>query len=589
MIPYAERVICECDKLCSVACRFARTMKPSAYAAAPWRRKRLPGIEYLWDLVIVLGLAVVVATVLRRVGVPSIAGFILAGALAGPTALSLVDDTHQVEVLAEIGIVLLLFGIGLELSLGHLRRLWKAILLAGSIQVTATVACTAALAVWFGLATGTAVFFGCVVAISSTAVVLRGLSTRGELDSPHGRLAVGILVFQDLCVVPMLLAVPILAGAESSAQEIALAAATGLLILAGVLVAAGRVVPYLLTFVAKTKERELFVLTVFLGCFGIAWGLSQAGISLALGAFLAGLIVAGSEFRHQAMSDLIPVREVFASVFFVSVGMLLDLSDVFEHFVPTLGLLGLILAGKFTIMLVTGFVLRLPLRVAILSAAALCQIGEFSFVLLNAASGTGLLGDVLSHNLLVAIILSMLLTPLFIAFAPHLALGADRVPWLNRLLGAEPPGIDAHEPHSDHVIVAGYGRAGREVCQAARAAGFACIAVDVNVDNVRAAKAAGDLAVFGDVTQKEVLEELGCRNARLVVVTINDTRATELATLTIRRTAPDTPIIARALYDIDEESLRAAGATRVITAEATTSAVVVSACLDEIGSAERDA
>ncbi len=559
-------------------------MKPSAYAAAPWRQKRLPAIEYLWDLVIVLGLAVVVATVLRRVGVPSIAGFILAGALAGPTALSLVDDTHQVEVLAEIGIVLLLFGIGLELSLGHLRRLWKAILLAGSIQVTATVACTAALAVWFGLPTGTAVFLGCVVAISSTAVVLRGLSTRGELDSPHGRLAVGILVFQDLCVVPMLLAVPVLAGQESSTHEVALAAITGLLILVGVLVAAGRVVPYLLTFVAKTKERELFVLTVFLGCFGIAWGLSQAGISLALGAFLAGLVVAGSEFRHQAMSDLIPVREVFASVFFVSVGMLLDVSDVLEHFVPTLRLLGLILAGKFTIMLVTGFVLRLPLRVAILSAAALCQIGEFSFVLLNAASGTGLLGDVLSHNLLVAIILSMLLTPMFIAFAPHLALGADRVPWLNRLLGAEPPGIDAHEPHSDHIIVAGYGRAGREVCQAARAAGYACIAVDVNVDNVRAARAAGDLAVFGDVTQKEVLEELGCRNARLVVVTINDTRATELATLTIRRTAPDTPIIARAMYDMDEESLRTAGATRVITAEATTSAVIVSACLDEIGS-----
>ena len=543
----------------------------------------MPEIEYLWDLVIVLGSAVVVATVLRRVGVPSIAGFILAGALVGPTALRFVDDTHQVEVLAEIGVVLLLFGIGLDLSLGHLRRLWKAILLGGSIQVTATVACTAALAVWYGLETGPAVFLGCVVAVSSTAVVLRGLSTRGELDSPHGRLAVGILVFQDLCVVPMLLAVPILAGQESSTREIAVAAIIGLAILTGVLFAASRVVPYLLAFVAKTRERELFVLTVFLGCFGIAWGLTLAGISLALGAFLAGLIVAGSEFRHQAMSDLIPVREVFASVFFVSVGMLLDVSDVIEHFAPILGLLGLILVGKFAIMLVMGLVLRLPLRVAILSAATLCQIGEFSFVLLNAASGTGLLGAELSHNLLVAIILSMLFTPMVIAFGPHLALGADRVPWLNRVLGAEPPGFDAHEPHSDHIIVAGYGRAGREVCRAARAAGFSCIAVDVNVDNVRAAKTAGDLAVYGDVTQKEVLEELGCRNARLVVVTINDTRATELAVRTIRRTAPDTLIIARALYDIDEDSLKAAGATRVITAEATTSAVIVDTTLAELG------
>ena len=548
----------------------------------------MPEIGYLWDLVIVLGSAVVVATLLRRVGVPSIAGFILAGTLVGPTGLRLVDDTHQVEVLAEIGVVLLLFGIGLELSLGHLRRLWKAILLGGSIQVTATVACTAALAVWYGLETGPAVFLGCVVAVSSTAVVLRGLSTRGELDSPHGRLAVGILVFQDLCVVPMLLAVPILAGAESSTREIALAAVTGLAILAGVLFAASRVVPYLLAFVAKTRERELFVLTVFLGCFGIAWGLSLAGISLALGAFLAGLIVAGSEFRHQAMSDLIPVREVFASVFFVSVGMLLDVPDVIEHFAPILGLLGLILVGKFAIMLGMGLILRLPLRVAILSAATLCQIGEFSFVLLNAASGTGLLGAALSHNLLVAIILSMLLTPMVIAFGPHLALGADRVPWLNRILGAEPPGFDAHEPHSDHIIVAGYGRAGREVCQAARTAGFSCIAVDVNVDNVRAAKAAGDRAVYGDVTQREVLEELGCRNARLVVVTINDTRATELAVRAIRRTAPDTPVIARALYDIDEDSLRAAGATRVVTAEATTSAVIVSTTLAELGSAKTE-
>ena len=275
--------------------------------------------------------------------------------------------------------------------------------------------------------------------------------------------------------------------------------------------------------------------------------------------------------------------------FFVSVGMLLDISDVFEHFAPILGLLGLILVGKFAIMLAMGLILRLPLRVAILSAATLCQIGEFSFVLLNAVSGTGLLGDELSHNLLVAIILSMLFTPMVIAFGPHLALGADRVPWLNRILGAEPPGFDAHEPHSNHIIVAGYGRAGREVCRSARTAGFACIAVDVNVDNVRAAKAAGELAVYGDVTQMEVLEELGCRNARLVVVTINDTRATELAVRAIRRTAPDAPIIARALYDIDEDSLKVAGATRVITAEATTSAVIVSTCLTELGSPKTEA
>ena len=535
----------------------------------------MPEIDYLKDLVIVLGAAIVVVTALRRAGVPSIAGFILTGALVGPTALGLVDDTHQVEVLAEIGIVLLLFGIGLELSIDRLRRFWKAVLLGGGIQVTLTVSCTAVLASWFGLAPGPAIFLGCVVAVSSTAVVLRGLSTRGELEAPHGRLAVGILVFQDLCVVPMILAVPIMAGGGGTVREILLAAGTALAILAGVLVAARYLVPRLLAFVARTRQRDIFILAVFLVCFGIAWALSLAGISLALGAFLAGMIVAGSEFRHQAMSDLIPAREVFASLFFVSVGMLLDVSVVLEHLTSTVGLLGIILVGKFTIILGAALILRLPLRVGILSAATLCQIGEFSFVLLSTASNFELLDATLSHNLLLAIILSMLLTPVIIVLGPRLALSAARVPWLNRVLDAEPPGVDIHEPHSGHVIIAGYGLTGREVCRAVRDTGVPSIVVDVNADNVRAAKAAGNRAVLGDITQQEVLKTLGCKDARLVIISINDARATGLAVGAIRKIAPDLAIIARAWYDIDKDALYDAGATEVVTAENTASGVIV--------------
>ena len=535
----------------------------------------MPEIGYLKDLVIVLASAAVVVAILRRVGVPFIAGFILAGTLVGPMGLRLVDDTHQVEVLSEIGVVLLLFGIGLEISLERFRRLWKAVLLGGGIQVGFTIVCTALLASGFGLTPRDAVFLGCVIAVSSTAIVLRGLSARGELEAPHGRLAVGILVFQDLCVVPMILAVPFLADRGGSTQEIVITIVTAAAILTGVLVGARHLVPRLLAFVAQTRERELFILTVFLVCFGTAWILSLAGIPLALGAFLAGMVVAGSEFRHQAMSDLIPAREVLSSFFFVSVGMLLDVSDVFENLIPTVGLLGAILVGKFTIILGTALLLRLPLRVGILSAATLCQVGEFSFVLLNAASGTELLGVSLSHNLLVAIILSMLFTPMAIASGPRLASSAARVPWLNRLLGAEPAGIDVHEPHRDHVIVAGYGLTGREVCRAVEAAGIAYIAVDANPDNVRAARAAGDRVVLGDVTQREVLEELGCRNAQLVVLSINDARATELATRTIRLAAPDTTIIVRTQYEMDKDSLHAAGATQVITAEAMACSAIV--------------
>jgi CPA2 family monovalent cation:H+ antiporter-2 len=539
-------------------------------------------LDWLRDLVVVFAAAVVVVAGLRRAGVPAIAGFILTGVLVGPTSLRLVGNTEQVEQLAEVGVVLLLFGIGLELSLERLRRLWKAVLLGGGIQVAVTIGCAAAVGVAYGLEPGAAVFLGCVVAVSSTAVVLRGLSRRGELDAPHGRLAVGILVFQDLCVVPMILAVPFLAGQGGSIQEVLLASGKAVAILAGVLLAAGFLVPRVLGFVARTRERDLFVLSVFLVCFGTAWAVSFAGISLALGAFLGGMVVAGSEFRHQALTDLIPARDALSGLFFVSVGMLLDVSDVWEHLLPTVGLLAAILAGKFVIILVTALILKLPMRVGILSAATLCQVGEFSFVLLKAASGTGLLGDALSHNLLVAIILSMLLTPLAIAFGPHLAGSAARIPWLNRALDAQPPGVDSEEPHRDHVLVAGYGMAGRAVCRELRRRGVPYLAVDLNPDNVHAAHDAGDRAVLGDFIQVEVLEELGCAEARLVVVAINDPKATESATRTIKTVAPGVPILVRTAYEMDRDSILAAGADRVVTAESTASEAMVRACIEAL-------
>lgn len=539
----------------------------------------MPELVYVKDLVIVLGAAVVVVTVLQRAGLPSIAGFILTGALVGPTALGLVDDTHQVEVLAEIGVALLLFSIGLELSLDRLRHLWKAILLGGGLQVTLTIACTVALALGFGLAPGPAVFLGCVVAVSSTAIVLRGLSKSGELEAPHGRLAVGILVFQDLCVIPMMLAVPYLAGEGGDLREILTTVGTVAVVIPGVLIAAGRIVPRLLEFVSRTRERELFILSVFLLCFGTAWLLSLVGIKLALGAFLAGLIVSGYQYRHQVMADLIPAREVLASLFFVSVGMLLDVSDVLEHLGATVGLLGMILAGKFVIILGTALILRLPLRVAILSAATLCQIGEFSFVLMSAAGGIELLGTELAHSLLVAIILSMLLTPLVIAFEPHLAGSAARVPWLNRLLDAEPPGIDVDEPHRDHVIVAGCGQAGLYLCQAIDAAGHPYVAVDWNPDHVHEAHDAGVRAVLGDVTQPQVLEELGCSQARLVVINFHEPNVAEEALLAIRAVAPDVSVIALAQYELDRELLLSAGASTVVTAEVQVMDAFTDTCL----------
>ncbi|MEM8610261.1 MAG: cation:proton antiporter [Myxococcota bacterium] len=534
------------------------------------------GVDFLRDLVVVLGAAVVVVALLRPIRVPSIAGFIFTGVLAGPSGLRLVSNQGNVEALAETGVVLLLFGIGLELSLDRLKRVWRAALIGGSLQVFGTMAVTVAIAMAFGLELPSAVLLGFVVAVSSTAVVLRGLATRGELETPHGKVAVGILVFQDLCVIPMILAIPLLAGDGGSAADIVSTIAIAVAVLGGVGLAARVLVPPVLRYVARTRQRELFVLTVFLICFGTAWLVSMAGISVALGAFLGGLVVAGSEFRHQAMSDLIPAREVLASLFFVSIGMLLDLSDIADHWLTVLALLAAILVGKFAIVFATARLLRLPTRVATLSGATLCQVGEFSFVLLNQAKATELLSPGLQNNVLIAVILSMMLTPMIIAFGPHLAVRAARVPWLNDRLGAEPPGVDPDEPHADHVIVAGYGVAGRELCESLRQNQTPYVAVDINTDNVRAARAAGARAVLGDVTHRDLLEELGCERAKLVVVSINDHRAALLAVRVIREAAPHTPILVRAQYVMDEAPLRDAGATVVISAEEVATHAVVS-------------
>lgn len=521
-------------------------------------------LEFLKDLVVVLAVAVVVVGVLRRVGIPTIAGFILAGVLTGPAALGLIDGTKEVAALAEIGVVLLLFGIGLELSLDRIRRRWQTVLLGGALQVGATLA-LAALTGWlFGLEPGAALFVGCVVAISSTAVVLRALAKRGELETPHGRFAVGLLVFQDLSVVPMILAVPFLAGRGGTAFEAVNTLGLAVAVLIGTLVAARIVVPRLLKLVAETRERELFVLTVFLVCFGTAWLVSSVGVSLALGAFLAGLVVASSEYRHQALGELIPARELLASLFFVSVGMLLDPLAVADRFGAVLALVAAILVGKFAIVTVVALVLRLPIRSAVLAGAALCQVGEFAFVLFGAASSYELVSATVSNDLLVATVLSMLSTPLLLAVSPRVASVVAAVAGARH----DPVDVSGGTPATEgHVIVVGYGLCGRSVCEALREADTPHVVVDVDVRNVREANRNGSRAILGDVTQPELLHAIGVRDARLVVLSINDVRGTELATKIIRQTAPDVDVVVRAHYEVDRPVLMQAGASRIVTSE----------------------
>jgi CPA2 family monovalent cation:H+ antiporter-2 len=533
--------------------------------------------ETLRVLLVIFAVALVVVTALRRLGVPPIAGFIFAGALAGPRALSLIPDSRSVEVLAEIGVVLLLFGIGLELSLSRVKRLWKLVIVGGALQVSLTMGVAAGVALALGLAWPQALFAGMLLAVSSTAIVLRSLEQRGETESPHGRLILGILIFQDLAVIPMLLLLPVLSGTVTPGWDLALSLLKALGVLTGVLVASRFIVPRALSVVARTRQRELFVLAVFLVCIGTAWVSALAGISLSLGAFLGGLVVADSEFRHQALAEVLPIKEVLTSLFFVSVGMLLD-PVLLWHSAGTVILLLLgLLTGKFVIVVIVGFLMRLPLRVTILSATALAQVGEFFFVLSTTADGSVILDGSLLGDLSAAAVLSMFVTPVVLRFGPAIATGAHRVLAVTRLMRVT-SAEEAHQRFSqrnDHVIVAGYGFAGRELAAALKNCGVDFVIVDLRSENVQAAAADGHDAVLGDVTSPNVLDHLGASHARMLVVAINDPRAAAQAIRAASRTAGDLHVVARALYLADRRELAEAGADSIVFAEVEAAAAVV--------------
>ncbi len=526
-------------------------------------------LVYLRDLVIILGFGVVIVTAFHKLRLPAIAGFILSGVLVGPHGFAFINDVHQVEVLAEFGVALLLFGIGLELSLEKLRRLWKLIITGGILQVGLSIVIVYSIARIFDIPGKSALFIGFLVALSSTAIVMRGLQQRGEIDAPHGRLILGILVFQDFSVVPMMLAVPILVGTSVTSEVYWFTMLRALIIIAAVLLAALLIVPRILNLVARTRQRQLFIISVFLICIGTAWLITSSGASLAIGAFLAGLVVAGSEYRHQALADLIAFREVFASLFFVTIGMLLVPSLIMENAVLVVAILIAVLVGKALIVFITAKLLRMTIRVSLMTAVALAQIGEFAFVLLFAVQGRGLIDQILESSLLSAAILSMFVTPFAMSFGPRLAAGLGKLPRLRRLLEVEmvEDAADTVCKMRDHVIIGGYGFAGRMLSKALTDYGVSHVVVDLSVENVRMASREGACAYFGDVTNQDVLLKLGAEQAGELVLLINDPGAAELAVQVARKLSSKLHIAVRTHYLLDIEPILAAGADEVIPAE----------------------
>jgi CPA2 family monovalent cation:H+ antiporter-2 len=539
-------------------------------------------IPLLTDIVILLGVSLGVLYAAHGLRLPPVVAFLITGVLLGPHGLAAIRSVDEVEQLAEIGVILVLFAIGLEFSLADLMRMRRTVLLGGTLQVLGVLAIAAMTLTGTGMPPREALFLGMIATLSSTAVVLRLLQQRAEIDAPHGRVTLGILVYQDLAIVPMMLLIPVLAGGGSG-LGVALGAfagkAAGILVL--VFVLARFVVPRVLARVVGTQSRDMFLLAVVTVCLLVAWAGAEAGLSLALGAFLAGLVVSESEYSHQALSDILPFRDLFASFFFISIGMLLDVGLALgSPALLTLLVLGVLLvkglvAGAATLML------GRSVATAVMVGLALSQVGEFSFILAGSGLAEGLMSEVTYQWFLAAAVVSIGLTPFLMMVAPKLASAVERAPLPGILRLGRLPEVPFETPDelTDHVILVGFGVNGHNVARAAGVAGIPLVAIEMNPTVVLEERQRGVNIHYGDASRSAVLEHAGIQRARVVVVAISDAAATRRIAGLAHAMNPAAFVIVRTRYLDEVEPLREAGAHLVIPEELETSVEIVARVL----------
>lgn len=522
----------------------------------------------LTDILIVLAAAVVITLLFARLRLAPLVGLFVAGVLIGPNAFGLIKSTEEVEALAEVGVIFLLFTLGLEFSFKRMARLARVILIAGPLQVMLTGAIAFGVGLAFSLSMTNALVLGMLVALSSTAVVLKSLTERGDLDTPLGRNALGILVFQDILVVPLMLILPLLGDDQPTmplSAPLLIVAALGLI--AMVIVLAKWVIPWMLYEAARSRSADVFLMVVIVVCFAVAAASAQLGLSLALGAFLAGLIIAESEYSHQALGLVVPFRNLLVSFFFISVGMLLDPAFLADHW--WMVLLGTI--GLMAVKTITGSAavktLRFPLRVSLGTGLALSQVGEFSFVLAAVAATHGLLTEHLRQGFLALAVLSMAATPAVIRLTDPLYRVVSRVnPFPIR--GTRGAGaVEEATSQGGHLIIVGYGINGRSLAQAANEFDFPYVVVEMNPQTVRREVARNEPIHFGDATNEAVLLRAGATKARAAAVVIGDPTATRSVVAQLHRLNPSLHIIARTRFVSEVQPLFDLGANDVVPEE----------------------
>ncbi|HET7766548.1 MAG TPA: monovalent cation:proton antiporter-2 (CPA2) family protein [Burkholderiales bacterium] len=515
-------------------------------------------------VLILLASAVIVVVLFRSLRLPPLLGYMLVGVVVGPFALAWIPDTEVGRHLGEFGVVFLMFSIGLEFSLSKLFQQRRAVFGLGLTQVVLTLGAVLAVAAVAGATWQAALALGGAIAMSSTAIVLRVLAERLQLETPHGRDILGVLLFQDLAVVPLLILIPAIAeGSGNLAQHLAVALAKAAVVLVVILFLGQRLMRGWFHVVARRRSHELFILNVLLITLGLAWLTERAGLSLALGAFLAGMLIAETEYRHQVDEDIRPFREVLLGLFFVTIGMRLDLATVGANLVLTLALTALLVAFKFA--LVTGLARAFgsTAGAALRIGLALAQGGEFSLVLMVQAQSLALLDRDFSQLVVAAMLLSMLAAPFLIQASDRLALRWSSSEWMLRSLALHRVATQSLATER-HVIVCGYGRTGQRLAHLLEGEGIQVLALDTDPERVRGAAAAGERVVYGDASRHETLVAAGIARASALIITFADSQLALRILHHSRSLHPALPVIVRTLDDADMDRLIAAGASEVV-------------------------
>ncbi len=523
------------------------------------------GLEFA---LLLLATVVVGVVAFRLLHLPPLLAYLTVGILIGPHALALLPDSEDTRYLAEFGVVFLMFSIGLEFSLPKLRAMRRTVFGLGGAQVVLTVLMTLvagwAIGGYFNVNLVGAFALGGALAMSSTAIVMKMLAERVQLDTEHGKRIVGVLLFQDLAVVPLLVIVPAL-GAEAGvmAQTLAIALLKAAVLLTLLLVGGQRAMRWWFHIVARRKSQELFTLNLLFVTLGLAWLTEAAGLSLALGAFIAGMLISETEFRHRVEEDIKPFRDVLLGLFFVTIGMLLNARVVIDNLGWVILALIVPVAFKFTLIFALARGFGATAGTAIRTALALASAGEFGFVLLGQAGGLALIDELVLQVVLAAMLLSMMAAPFLLQYSDRIVLRLVSSEWLLKSL--EIAKIAQRAIATDkHVVICGFGRSGQHLGKMLDQEGIPFVALDVDADLVREAAAAGESVVYGDAARREALVAAGITRASALVITYADTHSALKVLHHTHELKPTLAVIVRTHDDHDLERLTRAGATEVV-------------------------